>query len=356
MCNFCKAAHLRQRTTSQHQIRLIDDESSVANLDIPFEDDDFDAILRNPKKCTVHRMFDVKSFCTQCFQVTCNHCTIFQHKGHKCEPITKSQRIYKKSLKTSITLTNPLPDYVNDSISKLSIFSEKVNQRSDNIARDVDQFFEDYLAAIDNHRLVLKRQIERIREQKLKTISEQQVELVKRSNNAKALLQFTEQILADCNDIEFLTTVGVLLRRFEYCQKSKASLDLKLSDATQFIANIRAPVTSAQMAIPMFGIITTQIAIPHLCSLIDPDGLTFLRVHRKVELLVQAKDCDEMPMCHGGLQLNAVVKYEDVTRRELPIEVQDNRDGTYGISFEPDAAGTMSLSITIHGPHIQVSL
>jgi len=90
-----------------------------------------------------------------------------------------------------------------------------------------------------------------------------------------------------------------------------------------------------------------------LCTL-ETDGLLNLRVHRKAELQVLAKDIDERPLCHGGLSLHVELKYRDSSGRTIQTQISDKRDGSYIITFTPDAAGVMSLSITIQGKPIKV--
>lgn len=179
----------------------------------------------------------------------------------------------------------------------------------------------EYLDALEVHRKTLQKQIIRARETKMLSIDDQKSELLKRSLDAQTAVQFTEELLAGTNDTETLTFAGLLLRRFEYCQKSNASLDPKIIDSLAFLPEIRAPATKDQNNIPMYGIITTQIAIPKFCIL-NTEGLMFLRVHRKCELEMISKDYEDRPLCHGGLTITVLLHYKDASARQVPTSVR----------------------------------
>lgn len=176
------------------------------------------------------------------------------------------------------------------------------------------------MEAITVHKNILLTQISRAKETKMHAILNQQTDLERKSYEAQIAISFTEELLTDGNDIDVLTFIGVLLQRFEHCQKYKAPLDPKISDCIQFLPTVKAPSTNGQNNIPMYGIIATQIAIPKLCTL-DTDGLMFLRVNRKSELKLISRDIDDRPLCHGGLTIDIQLKYKNASRI-VPTQVR----------------------------------
>lgn len=80
-----------------------------------------------------------------------------------------------------------------------------------------------------------------------------------------------------------------------------------------------------------------------------------LRVHKRAELLLQTRDDQEREMCHGCANVEVNVFYRDVTFKTLAVNVSDKRDGTYIISFIPDTAGLIQVSIMVNGKPIKNS-
>lgn len=206
------------------------------------------------------------------------------------------------------------------------------------------------------------------------SIIEQRECLQKRVQESKQANSFAESLIKNGNDTEILIFVGILLHRFEYCQKSKISIDPKIPDAFQFLREIQAPATQQQHNIPMYGIIATQIADPKNCTMEIEEPIV-LRIHRRTELKIIARDCDDRPLCHGGIKLVVELRYKDDPNKSVITEVgnlilsseiktlkfafcfqvSDKRDGTYLIAFTPEIAGLMSLSIKISDKDIKGS-
>lgn len=120
--------------------------------------------------------------------------------------------------------------------------------------------------------------------------------------------------------MEILSLTGIILRRLEFCQKSKSLMDGKSADSLQFLSDLKAPGTKEQNNIPLYGIITTQTPAPKLCVL-ESEGLMFLRVHRKTNLIVKTNDEDNRPLCHGGLIMKVELRYSETGMRLIPTEV-----------------------------------
>lgn len=277
------------------------------------------------------------------------------HRGHKMTSVSKAAKIYIETLKEAKDNTKPLSTYAIHSISKLNDISKKINQKCDSVEHDVESFLVQYFEALEVHKRTLLHQIERCRETKMDMIQCQQMDLERRSNEAKTAIMFTETLLKDGSDEENLMFVSLLLRKFENCCSSDKAMDVKIADSLQFLPEIKAPSNQAQNNIPLFGIITTQIAIARNCTLETITGLMNLRVHKKAELTLQTRDIEDRAMCHGSAIVDVTVSYRDVTFKTLPVHVTDKRDGTYTICFIPDSPGLMQITIMVNGKPIQDS-
>lgn len=162
-------------------------------------------------------------------------------------------------------------------ISKLIAINKKIDKKCDDVRQEVEAHLYDYQKALDHHRNTLFHQVQRAREMKMASIESQTVDLEKRSSEAKTAIEFSEFILENGSELEIMSLMGMVLKRFEYCEKSKVPLDANVNDSLRFLPEIRAPSTTAQNNIPLFGIITTQTADPNLCT-IEGKGLNNLKV------------------------------------------------------------------------------
>ncbi|KAJ6647447.1 Tripartite motif-containing protein 45 [Pseudolycoriella hygida] len=346
LCGFCIQAHARQRSTLMHEVRYL---TELKN------DDPDDEIVTLSVNCTLHPDHELKLFCTVCMQVACSNCSLLLHQGHKCEPVRRACRNYLKLIKDSLSKAKSIKDCANDSISKLNSISRSIADRAEIVQNDVEIFLSEYFKALEVHRKTLLTQISRAKEAKMMSIKDQQTDLFKRAMDLDAVIKFTDELLLHGSEIEILSLFGILLRRYEYCQKSKVPLDSKTSDTLKFLPEVRAPIAKSEnnVIIPLYGIITTQIAVPKYCTL-ESDDLMFLRINRKAEIVMVSRDCYDKQLCHGGLTINVDLKYKDSTKH-IPTDVSDKRDGTYIISFIPEIVGNLYLTVAILDKPIKVA-
>ncbi|KAL7029250.1 hypothetical protein ACKWTF_006167 [Chironomus riparius] len=344
LCTTCKDTH--KRHTTNHEIKKLQEKKTKKSSEKP-------ASSNAAVKCLIHSNNDLKLFCTTCCLVICSECTVLIHRGHKMTSIAKASKIYIEMLKDAKDNTKPLTTYAMHSMSRLNDISKKINQKCDAVEQDVVTFLMEYFEALEVHKRTLLHQIARCRDIKMDMLQSHQVDLERRTNEAKAAIAFTENLLSDGTEIESLVLVNMLLRRFDACRSSERALDIKINDSLQFLPEVRAPLN--QKNIPLFGIITTQIAVARNCTLESLRGLMNLRVHKKAELVLQTRDNEERAMCHGCADVEVTVYYRDVTFKTLPVYLTDKRDGTYSIIFLPDQPGLLQISITVNGKPIRDS-
>ncbi|XP_001356614.3 tripartite motif-containing protein 45 [Drosophila pseudoobscura] len=352
LCSLCKEAHERQRSTANHRMRSILElrrarKQKQQQLGLG---DSSKMVL----KCGLHTNFELKAFCVVCRQLACTDCLVLLHKGHRHENIARAIGQQGKLLREATDQTRPLCQYAEHSIERLNDIARGINARCDDIHSQVERHMQAYFEAVEVHRRTLLQQICRARESKVEIILKQQLDLEKRTQEAMDAVRFSQELCEIGADAEILSFVGILLKRFEFCQQFKPPVDPKISDSLHFLPKIRAPATKDQRDIPLYGIITMQVVEPSLCTL-EWEGFSQLRLHKKADLLLHSRDADGVSLCHGGLQINCMIKYKDSTSKFLPIEVSDNRDGTYNISFTPDSQGTLILTITINERPIKSS-
>lgn len=339
--NFCQSCGGNHLKDTKHNLHSLENRQSLSDTKRP------------STKCPFHPNSELKLFCTNCHQVACAECVAVLHNGHKCESIHKSIKVYSKLLTDSISRVRPISDYATLTISKLIAINKKIDKKCEAVRNEVESHMFDYQRALDHHRNTLFSQVQKAREMKVASIESQKFDLEKRSSEAKTAIDFAELVLENGTEMEIMSFIGTIIKRFEHCEKSKVPLDANVNDSLRFLPEIRAPSTFAQNPIPLFGIITTQTAEPSLCT-IEAKGLGHLKVNKRVELTLIARDRDNKQLCHGGLTLQVELKYADYAGRELDHQVTDHRDGSYLISFTPNFAGTIRLTICILGKAVKV--
>ncbi|XP_061394534.1 E3 ubiquitin-protein ligase TRIM45-like, partial [Musca vetustissima] len=350
LCLLCKESHERQKTTANHSLRTITIDTKSPTIS-PKDNPLFNRLSQN---CTLHPGFELKSFCHNCLQVACSDCLVLQHKCHRIDGIEKAAKLYSSILRDSAEQIRLICKSSEHSLEKLNASMLSINRKCDELQTEIEDFMRRYREAVEVHRSNLMQQIRTTRETKLGLIGEQQMELEKRTQEGQMAVGFSQELAEVATDVEILSFIKILLKRFEYCQQFKASIDPKIINIPNFMPKIQAPIAKDTNDIPVFGVLSMQTVEPSACTL-QWDGFSQLRINKKVELTLISRDAEGQPMSHGGLKIQTHVKYKDLNSKCLRMEVTDNCDGTYGIAFTPDAEGTIILMITINEKHIKGS-
>ena len=98
--------------------------------------------------------------------------------------------------------------------------------------------------------------------------------------------------------------------------------------------------------------ILTTLSYPPLCTAAG-EGLCHLQVNYLSTVIVYTKDRAGEACISGGEHL--LVSFEPTKGPALPVNVYDNQDGSYHISFRPQIEGEHTLTITIRDLNIRGS-
>ncbi|XP_058122451.1 uncharacterized protein LOC131293331 [Anopheles ziemanni] len=357
LCNFCKEAHKRQRSTASHGIvrlgvgeRLRRSCTRPARPRSVGEDDERGESI----KCPMHPEQQLKLFCTTCHQVICGECSTLLHRDHRCTTVARAGRVYGRFVRSAIEQTRPLEDYALQQVGKLNDLTVRINSRCEAVQREVDAFVDEYVAALEEHRKALTGQIGDIRQAKTDMIMAQKLDLEHRSQNARVAIEFAEELMAEGSDVENLVFVSILLKRFEQCLKPSRSVDRTVTDMLQFLADEEAPSARVQTGVPLYGIVTTQSADPRHSTLEHSVGeLAVLKAHKRVLLTLVVRDHEGRRLTHGGITVQTDLRFRDNEDHSVAVSVVDNRDGSYALSFVPPRAGVMHLMLSVDGKIIE---
>ncbi|KAJ9597191.1 hypothetical protein L9F63_026918 [Diploptera punctata] len=324
LCTFCAEAHLRQRSTASHEVLELHEARQRGITQVARQ-----------AMCPTHPDLELQLFCAPCGQVVCRQCCQLTHRGHPCDPASRAAQTFSRSLRECLERTRPLADEAVVSLDTLRQLVQNIQERCSEVQQQVDQYIDSYIAALEEHRRHLQQQVQEAREAKLRAVHIQQEELQRHSEDTRTAICFAQQLLTEASDIELLSLVTPVLRRLEcLCRVRNRE---KVNQHT------------------VYGVITTQTVSPAHCNLSGLHSLQDVRQQQKVETVLVTRDADKQPLCHGGEKVTAELRYRDTSRRKIPVQLTDRRDGTYLISFVPDTAGNLSLFVSVQEKPIQGS-
>ncbi|KAJ9595962.1 hypothetical protein L9F63_012855 [Diploptera punctata] len=332
---------LRQRSTASHEVLELHEARQRGITQVARQ-----------AMCPTHPDLELQLFCAPCGQVVCRQCCQLTHRGHPCDPASRAAQTFSRSLRECLERTRPLADEAVVSLDTLRQLVQNIQERCSEVQQQVDQYIDSYIAALEEHRRHLQQQVQEAREAKLRAVHIQQEELQRHSEDTRTAICFAQQLLTEASDIELLSLVTPVLRRLEWCCSSTNLLEPHVSECLQFVPSENREKVNQHT---VYGVITTQTISPAHCNLSGLHSLQDVRQQQKVETVLVTRDADKQPLCHGGEKVTAELRYRDTSRRKIPVQLTDRRDGTYLISFVPDTAGNLSLFVSVQEKPIQGS-
>ncbi|XP_072393644.1 E3 ubiquitin-protein ligase TRIM45-like isoform X2 [Diabrotica undecimpunctata] len=185
-----------------------------------------------------------------------------------------------------------------------------------------------------------------VREEKLQNIAKEKNTLQKKLRDARDVSYFLSDLLTEGSDAEILSFVHLVINKVEKCGNFEPTTELKLSGSLQFLKE--ETVKCPDNIFTMYGVLTTQSVSPENCVL-NTAVLQNLRVGKKVEVLLETRDNDDLPIERGGEGVTAEIRHREAgISKSIVVNVKDKRNGTYIISFVPDVPGKLVLNVCIN--------
>ncbi|XP_078360715.1 E3 ubiquitin-protein ligase TRIM71-like [Oculina patagonica] len=348
-CSHCITAHNIIRTNREHKLLALKD----------FQDQDIDEVLKRPAFCPRpgHEKKELEFFCEKCEVPICNACALTSHEGHAKKLLEEAANERKLQINSMIELQKEKVQQKRNRIAKLDENCVQIEAKAAAAKQNVNRFVENLTAVIEAKRreilnkveIQMKESVERLRTQQCK--EDNQVKLIETEiAKTKTLLKrgpSAEIVQLDKLAINTIFQEGVGDEGDEvYCD---------VEDLCQFIF--------VQNETLMEKAITEGIG----------SFKTFLSKTEAQQSSAEGKEISEATV---GLEANFVLTtrnaegeqcYEERDSVTVDIRnhqghdcatkarVQDNKDGSYNISYFANETGKCDVSVKVNDEHIRGS-
>ncbi|XP_004714924.1 tripartite motif-containing protein 45 [Echinops telfairi] len=338
LCHFCCQAHRRQKKTMYHTMVDLKDLKGYSRIGKP--------IL-----CPTHPAEELRLFCELCDRPVCRDCVVGEHREHPCDFTSNVIHKHGDSMRELLKGTQPHVQALEEALAQIKGLNSALQERVEAVAADVKSFSAGYIKAIEEHRDKLLAQLEDIRVQKENTLQLQKAQLEQLLADMRTGVDFTEHLLSSGSDLEILVTKGVVVERLTQLNKIEYSARTGVSDKISFSPQEKA---GRCRGYEVFGAISTKEVDPAKCILHGED-LHRAREKQKASFTLFCKDAAGESMDRGGDNIQVAVVPKD--KKDCPVKtiVQDNKDGTYSVSYTPKEPGIYSVWVCVKEQHVQGS-
>ncbi|XP_050013484.1 E3 ubiquitin-protein ligase TRIM45 isoform X2 [Alexandromys fortis] len=254
-----------------------------------------------PILCPAHPAEELRLFCELCDQPVCRDCVVGEHREHPYDFTSNVIHKHGDSVRELLRGTQPHVEALEEALAQIESMNSGLQERVEAVAGDVRTFSEGYIKAIEEHRDRLLKQLDDIRVQKENSLQLQKAQL--------------EQLLADMRTGE----------KAGQCRGYE-----------------------------VYGAINTKEVDPAKCVLQGED-LHRAREKQTASFTLLCKDAMGESMGRGGDNVQVAVVPKDKKDSPVRTVVQDNKDGSYNVSFTPKEPGVYTVWVCIREQHVQGS-
>ncbi|CAO1387448.1 unnamed protein product [Diamesa tonsa] len=175
-CESCAIIHKNTESSKDHFIVGMNKTITPIGSFNPMQFSDVPALPTNelkPPQCEMHGE-NMIYLCDVCKIVVCQECTIREHKDHKCVPINS---ITSDSAREKLTLVYESSKlgikFIKSSIDRAVAYSQSVERDSSETASRIRKAMRHFIVATEDRERVLQDQVDKFRQQKLTSLSDQ---------------------------------------------------------------------------------------------------------------------------------------------------------------------------------------
>ena len=344
-CEHCLICHNTMRDKKGHRVLALKD----------FKDRDYEDLLKRPVFCSKqrHQKEELKYYCKECETAICQTCVTLHHGGHDLRLIEEEAENKALEIKSILQSHREGLDTKLNVIAQLDEDCAKVIQQSEIATRDVQRFADGLIKTIQGKMKYIITAVENQTKKSLESLKakrsaiQQQInatessleeadKLLKRSTNAEVveLKKSLQTIFQGFNQTEPIVHNPSSLQKFVFVENQKV-LDIVNEEEIGFWKELYETKASETLA--------------------EGEGLKEGIVARKAQFNLTTRNAKRKQGYNKHDHVTVEIKDEKGQECVTEVRINNNKDGTYKITYYPRVRGTFKLLVKVNGEHISCS-
>lgn len=346
-CKECVNAHNRMRDTKNHRTLALKD----------FQEKDFDDLLKRPAFCPKqrHQKEELKYYCKNCRAAVCQVCSTLEHSGHTLELIEDEASRQKEQIPVLVDKQKQNLQAEKVSLNKVLKDSAKVVQQREDLKANIQRHARDMIAVIDRKKKCLIDEAENQAKETLKRLKHEKVKIESRMKLIEETLEKSDQLLTRGSFAEII--------------QLKKSLEL----ITEETEKVKPFEPNPEKGLPMLVLVKNEHLqelineeeVGHLVPLaqqtkaqqciVEGSGQNDLLPGCEVHFTLKTRNGERLQCYNEHDQVAVMIQTEGGHSCDTVVQVNNNKNGQYDLSFCLKCQGRYSVLITVNGEEVQGS-
>ena len=343
-CDECLIGHNIWRGYKDHRVLAVKD----------FQEKDYEVVVKRPGFCTRkgHEKEELKFFCKLCPENSfCQTCITLDHAGHKVTLIQEEAEAQKIELRGLIQTPRDNLHAMINMVTEIDEECAQLVQRSEDMQRDVDVFVDNLMRRLQEERQNIKLAVENETKKSLESLMTKKTAIQQEMKKIESALEKAEKLLTQSTDAEVVQLKKPLQTILERVGQVKpVERDPESLFELVFVENNKILETINSEGIGLLKFPTDAKE-----SVAEGKGLHDGTVGLEAQFNLTTRNA-AAEQCYNKND-NVTVDLRDERGQEgiTTFLVNDNKDGTYKISYFPTFEGKCNLSVKVNGQHIRGS-
>ena len=344
-CDECISFHNGIKANKEHYALALKD----------FQDRDFENILKRPAFCQQkhHEKEELKFFCKVCEIAICNTCALTNHEGHAKMHLDEAANKRKLKIQSVIEHQKQTARKKMSKIAKVDENCVKVQHQAAEVKRNVQEFTESIIAVIEAKKMEIFDDVENKVKESLERLGTQRNEIEQQVKMHETVIEKSETLLKRSTNAQIMEPNECLDEIFqvEGDQEGVVDRDSGSFPAFNFVKNQKL---FDHVIVEQIGFLLDTKTSPQQSN-VEGEGISEATVGLEAQILVttrnaQGKQCYEERDC-----VTMEIRNRQGHDCAIRVQVQDNKDGTYKISYIAKETGTCQASVKVNGEHVHGS-
>ena len=333
------------RANKEHRVLALKD----------FQDQDIEDVLKRPAFCPTpgHEKKELEFFCKNCEVAICNACALTDHEGHVKMLLEKAANERKSQVKSVIESRKVKAQQKRNKITKLDENYIHIEAQAAAVKQNVYSFAENLTAVIETKK---KEILNKVDIEVKETVERLRTERCEVDNEAKLIetgIEKAETLLRRSTSAEIVQLEKLLNTIFEEevsDEENQVDCDLEGLRRFIFVENETLMEKAVTEGIGSFKTIYSKTEVHQ--SVAEGQGINEATVGLETQFILTTKNA-EGEQCYDERDC-ITVKIRNLQGHECTTkpQVQDNKDGTYKISYFAKETGKYKASVKVNDEHV----
>ena len=237
-----------------------------------------------------------------------------------------------------------------DIVTQLDENCAKLIQQSENVKRDVERFADRLIKTIEKKKQKMLVSVERQTKKSRDSLTTKKTEIQRKINVYETSLEEAEKLLTRSTNAEIVQLKRSLETIFEKVDQTKPiPHDTEDLPALVFVENQK-----------MHGIVNSEeigfLEVPYQTkasqSLAEGEGLKEGTVGRKAQFNLITRNAERRQWYDKRDRVTVEIRDEQGRECVTQVQIDDNKNGVYNISYSPRVQGRCKIFINVSGEHV----